>query len=142
MSMSFVVKRAFFLLSFAVFLSAVGAAEKGPSREADKSVIKALMKKLERDTQMFEDALEIGDMEELNRLAQEIGHTCTQVCTVVVDGLTEPEEIRFKERAKDFYSGVQDLMVFTQQSTLPMVASCYEEVVRKSCRACHDLFRK
>ncbi|HHT9133111.1 MAG TPA: cytochrome c, partial [Candidatus Tripitaka californicus] len=90
---------------------------------------------------MFEDALEIGDLQELNRLAQELGHTCCQVCTVVTDGLSEPEAREFKKRAEAFYASIQGLMVFTQQSTLRMVTSHYQEV-KESCKACHDLFKK
>jgi hypothetical protein len=102
--------------------------------------LKALVKKLERNTQMFEDALEIGDLEELNRLAEELGHTCCQVCTVVTEGLSESEVREFKRRAGAFYASIQGLMVFTQQSTLPMVRSHYQEV-KESCQSCHELFK-
>lgn len=115
--------------------------EKGLPEEANTPAIKALMKKLERDTQMFEDALEIGDPEELNRLAQELGHTCCQVCTVVTDGLSESETREFKKRAEAFYASIQGLMVLTRQSPLQVVASHYQEV-KASCRACHELFKQ
>src|SRR3989304_6181354 len=68
------------------------------------------------EKRLFEDALEIGDLQELNRLAQELGHTCCQVCTVVTDGLSESETREFKKRAEAFYASIQGLMVFTQQS--------------------------
>lgn len=142
----------YLLLGTALLLTSETArtAEKRPPKEADTTAlhqsgtgpaVKILMKKLERDTQMFEDALEIGDLEELNRLAQELGHTCCQVCTVVTESLSETETREFRKRAEDFYAGIQWLMVFTRQSTLQMVASHYQEV-KESCRSCHELFKK
>ena len=130
------------LVAILLFITETGGtAEKRLPEEADTAAIKTLMKKLERDTQMFEDALEIGDLQELNRLAQELGHTCCQVCTVVTDGLSESETREFKKRAEAFYASIQGLMVFTQQSTLQVVTSHYREV-KESCTACHDLFKK
>ncbi len=130
------------LVAILLFITETGGtAEKRLPEEADTAAIKTLMKKLERDTQMFEDALEIGDLQELNRLAQELGHTCCQVCTVVTGGLLESETREFKKRAEAFYASIQGLMVFTQQSTLQMVTSHYQEV-KESCKACHDQFKK
>lgn len=137
-------KRLFYLLSGIALLFVAETSfttEKRPPAEADTHAIKTLMKKLERDTWMFEDALEIGDLEELNRLAEELGHTCCQVCTVVTDGLSESEAKEFRKRAEAFYASIQGLMVFTRQSTLQVVRSHYQEV-RESCQACHDLFKK
>ncbi|MFN3467067.1 MAG: cytochrome c [Candidatus Brocadiales bacterium] len=142
--MGVVNERAFYLLLSTVLLvttTTAGETEGRLSKETDTPAIKTIMKKLERDTQMFEDALEIGDLEELNQLAQELGHTCCQVCTVVTYGLSESEAKEFKKRAEVFYASIQGLMVFTRQSTLQMVTSHYQEV-KESCRACHDLFRK
>src|SRR3990167_4360411 len=53
------------LVAILLFITETGGtAEKRLPEEADTAAIKTLMKKLERDTQMFEDALEIGDLQE------------------------------------------------------------------------------
>ncbi len=141
--MDYAIKRLFYLLlaTAFLFLNEAGIAAEKRLSKGDTPSIRILMKKMERDTQMFEDALEIGDMEELNRLADELCHTSCQVCTVVTDSLSESEAKEFRKRAETFYASMQTLMVFTRQATLPMVTSHYQEV-KESCQACHQVFKK